>query len=552
MKKFTLIAMLSLITMAVFSQTTWTETCGTSVSKIGTSWPYANQFTGWDHNDDCTYNGYYASVRYLSLYSDNGPHVYLQANKDNSRFNISGLPGGTDVTFQFDMVLYQQNATDNSYATTDQIGLKLNDVEVELPAMTDLASQFTTITVELGDLEEGSTIEFFKKENNAVEVRLDNFVLTFDAATPVYFYLDIAAGDGGTVDDVSGLYEEGEEVTFTATPNDGYQFVQWSDGVEDATRTVQMNDNIELTAEFELIPNTDGGCYSQFEGKTGSQIIVLLYNSIKDHTKLSYGNVRADKARVDIVNDLVVDYYGNCDFSINAYEGGTDDTWTKDAPECGCYNREHSLPKNWWGGSETEPMYTDLHHILPTDKESNETRSNYPLGEVSNSPSWTNTAGAKLGYGTFNTTVFEPLDEYKGDLARIYFYMVTCYRDKNFTNSYGAKVFTYSNNIAGFTSTARDLFLKWHRDDPVSQRELDRNDGVEGKQGNRNPYVDMPELVEYIWGTNSSNIYSCSATAMDEVAKESVSKVTKVIENGAFYIVMPDGTRYTLIGTRVQ
>ena len=329
-------------------------------------------------------------------------------------------------------------------------------------------------------------------------------------------------------------------------------------------------------------PNGTGTYYQKANGKKGRELKTAMFNIIKNPSVVHYDSLwyayNISDRRVLDNEEFIWDMYSAISrYPLYTYPHGTGAGNTEGVKGI---QREHSLVKKWFNptdapasGTKTyadvRPMYSDLVHVIPTDAVCNNNRNDLCYGEIGdpNNVDWQSAEGfsKKSKQGGCSTPgwaeqtenaakkrVYEPNDEYKGDLARIYFYMVTCYRDKNFTNSYGAKVFTYSNNIAGFTSTARDLFLKWHRDDPVSQRELDRNDGVEGKQGNRNPYVDMPELVEYIWGTNSSNIYSCSATAMDEVEKESVSKVTKVIENGAFYIVMPDGTRYTLIGTRVQ
>jgi len=184
----------------------------------------------------------------------------------------------------------------------------------------------------------------------------------------------------------------------------------------------------------------------------------------------------------------------------------------------------------------------------------NSQRSAWPLGEVS-SVEWTN-GSAKLGYGTFGNSgtnmTFEPADEYKGDFARIYFYMATCYKNKNLAaGGKGYKVF--SNGTANFTTTALNLYLNWHREDPVSQKEIDRNNGVAKKQGNRNPFVDAPELVEYIWGNKKNVAYSCTQSAVEGVSEDSqVPLVIKVIENGHLFLILPDGTRYTATGVRVE
>jgi endonuclease I len=118
-------------------------------------------------------------------------------------------------------------------------------------------------------------------------------------------------------------------------------------------------------------------------------------------------------------------------------------------------------------------------------------RGNYPLGNVQ-SPSWTSTNGSKLG-----NSIFEPIDEYKGDMARVYFYFVTRYEDKLSTfKSYGM----FGNGALGLTNQTQKTLLEWHNNDPVSQKEIDRNEAIYTDiQHNRNPFVDYPILANYIW-----------------------------------------------------
>ncbi|HRU64159.1 MAG TPA: endonuclease, partial [Paludibacteraceae bacterium] len=154
-------------------------------------------------------------------------------------------------------------------------------------------------------------------------------------------------------------------------------------------------------------------------------------------------------------------YSNNCNF-----------TWGNDqcgnySKECDCYNREHTTPQSWFNGAS--PMYSDLFNVYPTDGYVNNKRSNYPYGEVG-SATYTSGNGSKLGTSNFsgyNGTVFEPIDEYKGDLARTYFYMATRYADQcgTWTNGNGSVVYT---STLGLTFYAINLFLKWSREDPVS------------------------------------------------------------------------------------
>lgn len=205
------------------------------------------------------------------------------------------------------------------------------------------------------------------------------------------------------------------------------------------------------------------------------------------------------------------DMYGGCSFTAGDecgnYQG-----------ECDCYNREHSIPKSWWGGGKNN-MYSDIFHLVPTDGYVNNRRSSYAFGEVNNVTYTYN--GCKLGspkavstdkntiYNATSATcsaspVFEPRDEYKGDFARGYLGMIAKYSNTSYSITSGAgstifESFSTSSHF-GLTQYGVVLLMKWHREDPVSQKEIDRNNGIQQTQGNRNPFIDYPYLAEYIWG----------------------------------------------------
>ncbi|MDE5968068.1 MAG: endonuclease, partial [Muribaculaceae bacterium] len=177
-----------------------------------------------------------------------------------------------------------------------------------------------------------------------------------------------------------------------------------------------------------------------------------------------------------------------------------------------CYNREHSLPKSWF--KEASPMKSDAFHVYPTDGKVNGQRSNYPYGECSGGTTLSAPSGIKalgrLGTSTFSGysgKVFEPDDEYKGDLARTYFYMAAAYNDK--IKGWNSDMLA-QNSYPVFNSWAINLLLKWHRQDPVSQKEIERNEAVYAHQNNRNPFIDHPELAEHIWGDKSTTAWSGS------------------------------------------
>lgn len=200
------------------------------------------------------------------------------------------------------------------------------------------------------------------------------------------------------------------------------------------------------------------------------------------------------------------------------------------AGEGDCYNREHSFPQSWFGGGTAAGPGTDYLHIFPTDGYVNGHRSNFPYGTVG-AASYTSANGSKLGTSNWpglSGTVFEPINEYKGDVARAFLYMVTCYQD----NMAAWEADDPSGDLAmdGTTWPSVEpaylaLMLNWHNSDPVSQKEVDRNNAALGFQGNRNPFVDHPEYVEQIWAS------LCSVLPVDIISFNGNYKDESVVLN---------------------
>lgn len=168
---------------------------------------------------------------------------------------------------------------------------------------------------------------------------------------------------------------------------------------------------------------------------------------------------------------------------------------------------EHSFPKSWWG-AYVNNAYRDLFHLYPADALANETKNNLPLGEVAGTPSFNNgvTKVGKNGFGTeYIDGCFEPADEYKGDFARSYFYISTIYQS---LAPLIQSPMAFNNSVYPFWKPwAIDLLLKWNKQDPVSNKERTRIEAVYALQGNRNPFIDYPDLAEYIWGKDTLNNY---------------------------------------------
>lgn len=192
------------------------------------------------------------------------------------------------------------------------------------------------------------------------------------------------------------------------------------------------------------------------------------------------------------------------------YSDVTDFTFGTD--KCGnyknegdCYNREHSVPKSWF--NDASPMYSDAWHIYPTDGKINSYRSNNPFGEVGSDASSSKNGFSKWGKCVtpgYSGTVFEPNDEYKGDFARTYFYFATRYQNR--INNWGG---IFVSSYPHIVQWQLDMLLRWNEMDPVSQKEIDRNEAVyASKQGNRNPFIDYPELVDLIFGDRRNEPFS--------------------------------------------
>ncbi len=246
------------------------------------------------------------------------------------------------------------------------------------------------------------------------------------------------------------------------------------------------------------------GYYRSLEGKSSAELKTAIYNLVRNFTQVSsYDNLPQYFQKTDVHPNSRQwwDMYSN----ITLY-----------APSFSGLNREHSFPKSWWGGLTGVSAYVDLNHLYPAEQAANMAKSNYPLGEVSKTetPKFTNgvsTVGYPVtGQGGGCQWVFEPADEYKGDFARTYFYMVTCYQDLTWTSKYMYMV--SQNTYPTLTGWASSLLLKWSREDPVSEKEINRNEAVYAIQNNRNPFIDHPELAEYIWGNKVGEKFTLSGS----------------------------------------
>ena len=272
--------------------------------------------------------------------------------------------------------------------------------------------------------------------------------------------------------------------------------------------------------------------YSSLNNKSAANLWTAVSSvAAKNRGNLGYDGlytayIKTDSYPADSVGKAgkVWDMYSNCGYTHNQRKCGTY------SDECDCYNREHSIPKSWFGGT-TSGIGCDIFHVVPTDGKVNGMRSAYVYGEVKGSPEYTSLSGHKKGTGAAIVnarkticaeagsttscsagTVFEPVDQYKGDFARGYMGVMASW-NKDMTKAEGSNFFQSSYSAStnyGLTAYGVALLMKWHREDPVSQKEIDRNNGIQETQGNRNPFIDYPYLAEYIWGEHAGETVDMS------------------------------------------
>ncbi|NML72064.1 T9SS type A sorting domain-containing protein [Chryseobacterium sp. RP-3-3] len=249
------------------------------------------------------------------------------------------------------------------------------------------------------------------------------------------------------------------------------------------------------------------GYYSSANGLSGAALKTALSSIITNgHQDKGYSGLWTAYKTTDIDKNYendgsIMDIYSEKPSGTDPYKytPGTNQCGTY-STEGNCYNREHIVPQSLF--SEAAPMVSDIHFIRATDGKVNGMRSNYPFGKVGTA-TFTSLNGSKLGSSIssgYAGTVFEPIDEFKGDVARMIFYFVTRYQSK--LSSFSSGNMLGNSTFPGLQTWELNVLLAWHSQDPVSQAEINRNNTSYTYQGNRNPFIDNPSYVGQIWGSN--------------------------------------------------
>lgn len=254
-------------------------------------------------------------------------------------------------------------------------------------------------------------------------------------------------------------------------------------------------------------PNGSDNYYQNADGKKGQALKTAMFNIIKiDKAGWGYDGLKEAYETTDTRPDgYLRDWYSNA----TSYKPGSNCASSYKVEGDG-YNREHLVPQSWF--SKNAPMVSDIFHVVPSDAKINGMRGDKPLAEVG-----TIEDTSKNGYSKWGTVksgliykdgkpvnslpVFEPNDEVKGDIARAYFYMVTCYENKisDWNSAANASYVFDGNTYPGLTNWCLTMMMRWSAIDPVDDIEIARNNEIAKKQ-NRNPFIDYPGLEEYIWG----------------------------------------------------
>ncbi len=209
--------------------------------------------------------------------------------------------------------------------------------------------------------------------------------------------------------------------------------------------------------------NYDLGEYRSVDGLCGGEFRSALAQLISTNIDLSYRGARYQMfSRLDNRDGEVCGVYtGVC-------------IKTRGIPNSNKMNCEHSWPQSRGAVGIAKD---DLHHLFPVDSKVNSRRSNYPFCNVDRAK-WSG-GGSRFGVDASGDTCFEPRDEHKGDVARAMFYFALRYHK-------------------AIDPAQEEALRGWLELDPVSEKELERNDEIDELQHNRNPFIDIPEFVDLI------------------------------------------------------
>ena len=243
--------------------------------------------------------------------------------------------------------------------------------------------------------------------------------------------------------------------------------------------------------------------YSNLSALSGNDLFGAL-NTLMGNTSrignssFSYNSLRSEYKNVD--KDLnrsgyIIGYYNGASFS-GVWDSGA--TW----------NREHTWPQSK-GADKSIPMGHDMQSVRPTHTSVNSSRGNDAYGE---SGAYYDPDEVSISNSYYKTT---NMGSYRGDAARVILYDYIVYGEagghKSKLYNGNAQLLSKFGSAGVFESAA--VLLKWHMNDPVSLTEMVRNDGAQTYQGNRNPFIDYPELaIQVLKNASGVKTYAVTTT----------------------------------------
>jgi endonuclease I len=510
----------------------------------------------------------------------NGTVVSVSSSTD---FNAVGLLPNTQYFFTVFALNNENCGGGPNYNVTNPLELSTNTLP--LPACVAPLNPPTNLLLNPGKTSISGSFTAADNANRYLVVRSQNNNLGFVPQNGVTYA-------PGQVIGVDVIVSYNSNINFNAgglAANTQYFFFVFAANGECNGEPFYNTVSLDGSASTQDAPGIPPAYYSGADGlacqplKTALKVAISSNAAVLSYTPglwnaYKYTDLHKDD---DNINDIIWDMYSDNPNGPEPY------TYTYIVKQCGnynnegdCYNREHSMPQSWF--NNLLPMKTDIHHVFPTDGKVNALRNNYPYGEVQNIvpvPGFNNPSlnGSKLGTGAnfgYNGTVFEPINDYKGDFARAQLYMATRYEDEIIANNWSAngnanevllsaadEPNAAKRRLEIYDSWYIKLLFKWHIQDPVSQKEIDRNNaiyyqdvndgGVFKRQGNRNPFVDHPEYVAAIWNCSGLLPVTITDFSVSKNSNGALLKWTATQEtNFKLYEVeqSTDGVNYSKIG----
>tara|TARA_B100001109_G_scaffold47531_1_gene38358 strand:- start:50 stop:1180 length:1131 start_codon:yes stop_codon:yes gene_type:complete len=263
--------------------------------------------------------------------------------------------------------------------------------------------------------------------------------------------------------------------------------------------------------------NIPQGYYDQANNLSSDELKEALHQIISNHVVFPYTSNSTDTW--DILQESDQDPNENNNM-ILVYTGRSQEKGYRDGSgnysqyengngnQNNSWNREHIWPKSHGFPDDNDNAYTDVHNLKPCDRSVNSSRGTKDFDFGGNQHS-------EASDCLTDSDSWEPPDYVKGDIARILFYMVVRYDPgvDHENNTFDLELVDYTtpNNTEPILGKLSSL-LDWHLSDPVDDFEINRNEIIFGFQENRNPFIDHPNLVNYLWGDNIGLVWNENLT----------------------------------------